>query len=84
MSSKTTTCSLDPLLTVLIKATLSTFPSPMELSPSTTKQLQSPTKLDTTILNNYCCISNLPFPAKTLERTVASQLQSHLLINNLV
>ncbi|XP_014065910.1 uncharacterized protein [Salmo salar] len=39
--------------------------------------------LDTTILNNFRPISNLPFLAKTLEHTVASQLQTHLLINNL-
>ena len=38
---------------------------------------------DPTDLNLYRPISNLPFISKTLERVVAAQLQSHLVINNI-
>ena len=38
---------------------------------------------DPTELNHYRPISNLPFISKTLDRVVATQLQSHLDTNNL-
>uniref|UniRef100_A0A3B3INT1 Reverse transcriptase domain-containing protein n=1 Tax=Oryzias latipes TaxID=8090 RepID=A0A3B3INT1_ORYLA len=96
--SKSSTSQLDPLPTVLVKATL---PS---LSPLITNVIQSslttgivPTSLkkaavtpilkkpglDPSNLNNFRPISNLPFISKILEKTVAEQLRIHLSQNNL-
>uniref|UniRef100_A0A8C7Z8K8 Reverse transcriptase domain-containing protein n=1 Tax=Oryzias sinensis TaxID=183150 RepID=A0A8C7Z8K8_9TELE len=96
--SKSLTSQLDPLPTVLVKATL---PS---LSPLITNVIQSslitgivPTSLkkaavtpilkkpglDPSNLNNFRPISNLPFISKILEKTVAEQLRIHLSQNNL-
>ena len=38
---------------------------------------------DPTNFNNFRPISNLPFVSKILKKTVATQLQSHLSLNNL-
>uniref|UniRef100_A0A8D0A5Q8 Reverse transcriptase domain-containing protein n=1 Tax=Sander lucioperca TaxID=283035 RepID=A0A8D0A5Q8_SANLU len=60
---------------------------PLETVPSAFKTaavtpiLKKP-GLDPSSLNNYRPISNLPFLSKTLERIVASQLQTHLHGNN--
>uniref|UniRef100_A0A8C8DFH0 Reverse transcriptase domain-containing protein n=1 Tax=Oryzias sinensis TaxID=183150 RepID=A0A8C8DFH0_9TELE len=96
--SKSSTSQLDPLPTVLVKAT---FPS---LSPLITNVIQSslttgivPTSLkkaavtlilkkpglDPSKLNNFRPISNLPFISKILEKNVAEQLRIHLSQNNL-
>uniref|UniRef100_A0A3B3IPM6 Reverse transcriptase domain-containing protein n=1 Tax=Oryzias latipes TaxID=8090 RepID=A0A3B3IPM6_ORYLA len=96
--SKSSTSQLDPLPTVLVKATL---PS---LSPLITNVIQSslttgivPTSLkkaavtpilkkpglDPSNLNNFRPISNLPFISKILEKNVAEQLRIHLSQNNL-
>ena len=96
--AKTTTCQLDPLPTSLVKACLpSTSPMITNIinSSLTTGTVPPTLKLaaitpilkkpgaDPTDLNFYRPISNLPFISKTLERVVASQLQSHLDNNNL-
>ncbi|XP_059929989.1 cilia- and flagella-associated protein 36 isoform X1 [Gadus macrocephalus] len=96
--AKTTTCQLDPLPTSLVKACLPSI-SPMItniINSSLTTGTVPPTlKLaaitpilkkpgaDPIDLNHYRPISNLPFISKTLERVVATQLQSHLDTNNL-
>lgn len=41
------------------------------------------TNMDLDNLKNFHPISNLPFLAKILERIVASQLHTHLAVNNL-
>lgn len=98
MASKHTTCSLDPLPTALCISCLPTllphltklfnlslsqgiFPSVFKTA-SVTPILKKP-GLETSILENYRPISNLPFFAKTLERIIASQLQHFLSANNL-
>uniref|UniRef100_A0A8C6L9C9 Reverse transcriptase domain-containing protein n=1 Tax=Nothobranchius furzeri TaxID=105023 RepID=A0A8C6L9C9_NOTFU len=96
--SKPSTCQLDPLPTVLVKTCLSSL-APLitniihcslssGIVPSTFKTaivtplLKKP-GLDPTNFNNLCPISNLPFISKILEKSVASQLQDHLITNNI-
>ncbi|XP_030249301.1 uncharacterized protein LOC115567150 [Sparus aurata] len=96
--SKPSTCQLDPLPTVLVKACLpslvplisaiihsslstGTVPTPFKtaaISPILKKPSADPTNF-----NNLRPISNLPFISKILEKTVATQLHSHLFNNNL-
>jgi hypothetical protein len=83
MSSKTTTCSLDPLYFshqsarcpyIVHISNLSLAHGTVSSNCKTaaiTTILKMP-GLDPTILNNFHPITNLPFLAKTLERTVAS------------
>uniref|UniRef100_A0A8D0AUP8 Reverse transcriptase domain-containing protein n=1 Tax=Sander lucioperca TaxID=283035 RepID=A0A8D0AUP8_SANLU len=96
-SSKPTTCSLDSLPTPLLKSclpvlcpyltnlfnsslSLGTVPSAFKTA-AVTPILKKP-GLDPSSLNNYRPISKLPFLSKTLERIIASQLQTHLHANN--
>ena len=51
--------------------TFALFPLPLKTT-AVTSVLKKP-NLDTSVLSNYCPISNLPFLAKLLESTVASQ-----------
>ncbi|KAF7641376.1 hypothetical protein LDENG_00283240, partial [Lucifuga dentata] len=89
--SKSSTCSLDPLPTTLVKACLpSLAPSIMTIINSSLSTATVPLLLkiasitlilkkpgaDPSDLNNYRPISNLPFISKILEQTVASQLQA--------
>ena len=98
MKSPSTSCSLDPIPTWLLKRCLD------ELLPVITKiinmsiqsghfpdvlksaqitpLLKKPT-LDCEILKNYRPVANLKFLAKTIERSCASQLQDYLSSNNL-
>uniref|UniRef100_A0A3P9L8G6 Reverse transcriptase domain-containing protein n=1 Tax=Oryzias latipes TaxID=8090 RepID=A0A3P9L8G6_ORYLA len=91
------TCTLDPLLTALVKSVLPTVsPTITELvnislqtgyiPPSLKTAVIRPTlkkpSLDAEVLANYRPISNLPFLSKVLEKIVASQLQNHLKQNN--
>ncbi len=93
MKSKTSTCSLDPLPTVLVKScnhsvssiitaivcsSLSSATVPSSLKTASITPLLKKTGVDPNDLNNYRPISNLPFISKILERTVAAQLESHL------
>uniref|UniRef100_A0A671W446 Reverse transcriptase domain-containing protein n=1 Tax=Sparus aurata TaxID=8175 RepID=A0A671W446_SPAAU len=96
--SKPSTCQLDPLPTVLVKACLpslvplisaiihsslstGTVPTPFKTA-AITPILKKP-GADPTNFNNLRPISNLPFISKILEKTVATQLHSHLFNNNL-
>uniref|UniRef100_A0A8C6M6H9 Reverse transcriptase domain-containing protein n=1 Tax=Nothobranchius furzeri TaxID=105023 RepID=A0A8C6M6H9_NOTFU len=96
--SKPSTCQLDPIPTVLVKSCLSsllpfitaiihsslssgTVPSLFK-SASVSPILKKP-GLDPNDFNNLRPISHLPFISKVLEKTVASQLHSHLTRNNL-
>ncbi|KAK7124121.1 hypothetical protein R3I93_022282 [Phoxinus phoxinus] len=98
LKSKISTCRLDPLPTVLVKATVS-FLSPLitniihsslttGIVPSSLKTasvtpiLKKP-GLDPNDYNNFRPISNLPFISKILEKIVAAQLHTHLSCNNL-
>ncbi|KAB5528772.1 hypothetical protein PHYPO_G00144010 [Pangasianodon hypophthalmus] len=95
---KTSTCSLDPipstlvkaclpalspLITSLINSSLSTGSVPSALKLAAITPILKKSGLDPNIPNNYRPISNLPFLSKLIERTVASQLKSHLTTNNL-
>lgn len=62
-------------------STSASFPLSLKTA-DVTPVLKKP-NLDLSVLSNYRPISNLPFIAKLLESTVASQLQSFLVENNL-
>ncbi len=96
--SKSTTCQLDPLPTVLVKSRLpsltplisaiihsfltsGTVPTSFKTA-AITPILKKP-GADPTNFNNFRPISNLPFISKILEKIVATQLHSHLSLNNL-
>ncbi|XP_072556731.1 uncharacterized protein [Paramormyrops kingsleyae] len=95
---KTSTCSLDPipsplikaclpvlspLITQIINSSLSSGSVPQSLKlAAITPILKKPT-LDPDNCANFRPISNLPFLSKILERVVAAQLQTHLTFNSL-
>ena len=89
--ARTTSSSLDPLPTTLVKACLPTLcPAVVTIInaslssgvvPSNFKLVIQTLKkpgLDPDDPNNYHPISNLPFLSKILERAVAAQLQHHV------
>ncbi len=92
------TCALDPLPTALVKSCKTPLQEPylailnscLEKGVVPTifkKALVTPilkkASLDNTILKNFRPISNLSFLSKTLEKIVASRLQTHLEQNDL-
>lgn len=98
MAMNTTTCTLDPVPTSVLKECLSSI-SPLILNivntslttgtvpkalkvAAITPVLKKP-GCDKSDLSNYRPISNLPFLAKVLERVVVAQLHSHLSSNKL-
>ncbi|XP_023268185.1 LOW QUALITY PROTEIN: uncharacterized protein LOC111659449 [Seriola lalandi dorsalis] len=96
--SKPSTCQLDPLPTQLVKACLpSLVPLNSAIIHSSLTNGTVPTSFKTAAItpilkkpgadpsnfNNFRPISNLPFVSKILEKTVASQLHSHLSHNKL-
>jgi len=98
IKSKSSTCSLDPLPTVLVKScihsishiitaivcsSLSTASVPQPLKMASITPILKKPGADPTDLNNYRPISNLPFISKILERIVAAQLESHLRDNDI-
>lgn len=97
-SMKSSTCILDPIPSSLVKHGLptispiitrivnsslrsSTVPPSLKLA-AITPILKKP-GLNPDVLNNFRPISNLPFLSKILERTVASQIKTHLTNNAL-
>ncbi len=95
---KTSTCTLDPIPSKLIKdclpvispliinlinASLSSGSVPQPLKLAAITPVIKKPGLDPDNPNNFCPISNLPFLSKILERVVASQLRTHLISNNL-
>jgi len=95
---KATTSIVDPVPTCLFKACFSCFghvvlsivnyslcsgvvPAAFKIAAVTPVPKKMNVELDN--FHNYHPISNLPFLAKILERTVTSQLYAHLTINNL-
>ena len=98
VSSKSTTCLLDPVPTRLLKEVLSpvgvsllnminmslvTGYVPQSFRVAVVKPLLKKPTLDSGILGNYRPISNLPFLSKILEKAVAKQLCDFLQNNNL-
>uniref|UniRef100_A0A4W5N7E8 Reverse transcriptase domain-containing protein n=2 Tax=Hucho hucho TaxID=62062 RepID=A0A4W5N7E8_9TELE len=96
--SKPSTCQLDPFPTQLVKACLSSLvPLISAIIHSSLTTGTVPTSFKTAAItpilkkigadpsdfNNFRPVSNLPFISKILEKTVSSQLHSHLSHNNL-
>ncbi|KAI2642381.1 hypothetical protein H4Q32_025373 [Labeo rohita] len=96
--SKPSTCQLDPLPTYLVKSCLpSLLPIIASIIHSSLTTGIVPTSFKTAVItpilkrpgadpsnfNNFRPISNLPFISKILEKTVATQIHSHLSHNNL-
>ena len=92
LSSKTTSCALDPIPTKLLKecldfllpvitkianASLQSGVFPSEWKSALVVPLLKKPGLDLT-LNNYRPVSNLQFISKVVERTVISQLFTHM------
>ena len=97
-SSKSTTCSLNPLPTEIIKKTLSahipaltrlinqSFQSgivPVPLKKALVTPILKKHGLDVNILANYRPVSNLPFTAKVMEKIAVQRLSEHLTSNGL-
>ena len=97
-SSKSTTCSLDPLPTEIIKKTSSahipaltrlintSFESgivPVPLKKALVTPILKKHGLDVNILANYRPVSNLPFTAKMTEKIAVQRLSEHLTSNGL-
>ena len=75
-SSKSTTCSLDPLLTEIIKKTSSAH------IPAFTRLINTSFESGI-VLANYRSVSNLPFTAKVMEKIAVQRLSEHLTTNGL-
>ena len=97
-SSKSTTCSLDPLPTKIIKKTSSahipaltrlintSFESgivPVPLKKALVTPILKKHGLDVNILANYRPVSNLPFTAKVMEKIAVQRISEHLTSNGL-
>uniref|UniRef100_A0A803U146 Reverse transcriptase domain-containing protein n=1 Tax=Anolis carolinensis TaxID=28377 RepID=A0A803U146_ANOCA len=63
---------------LIINASLEQGFFPSHLKQAVVRPLLKKVSLDSTVLNNFRPISNLPFLGKVLERVVASQLQGFL------
>ena len=98
LSSKSKSCQLDPIPTWLLKGCIdSLLPSITRIINSSLAQATVPSKLKESVIlpnikkatlepedfDNFRPISNLPFISKTLERIVASQMDSYLTENSL-
>ena len=99
LSSKPTTCPLDPIPTPLlfecidillpaihslINESLSSGLVPLLFKSAIVKPLLKKSTLDPNSLKNYRPVSNLPFLSKILEKVVLSQLFSYLNSHNLI
>ena len=99
MSSKTSTCILDPIPTKLFKGAFPLFSEtilnilntsleigyvPQFFKYAVVKPLLKKPNLDADTLSNYRPISNLPFISKVLEKLVVKQLSCHLQDNGLL
>ena len=96
-SSPTKSCALDPIptwllkqcqdqlapvLTTIVKASLSCAEFPTELKKAFLTPLIKKIILDCEIFKNYRPVSNLSFISKLVERVVCVQLVEHLKTNN--
>ena len=74
---------LVPLITQIVNASLLTGTVPSQLKQAVVTPLLKKSGLDPNTLKNFRPVSNLPFISKILEKAVLSQLQTHLVANNL-
>uniref|UniRef100_A0A8C6LDP1 Reverse transcriptase domain-containing protein n=1 Tax=Nothobranchius furzeri TaxID=105023 RepID=A0A8C6LDP1_NOTFU len=97
-SMNTSTCPLDPLPTQLLKSniivvsplittiinqSLHSGQVPSALKTAIIRPCLKKPSLNAAILSHYRPISNIPFLAKIMEKTVAHQLHNHLITHNL-
>ena len=98
MKSPSSSCSLDPIptwllkkcvdelvpiITKIINLSFSNGTFPDALKSALIKPLIKKPNLDNEILKNYRPVANLTFIAKTIERASASQIHDYLVDNNL-
>ena len=98
-SLNSTTCTLDPISTSVLKQcssgvtcsiagivnkSLESSTDPPDLKKAIISPLLKKQNLDENALNNYRPISHLPFLSKVLEKVVVSQLIEHLTTNGLL
>ena len=98
-SLNSTHCSLDPLpstilkqcfvstisaITSIINNSLQTSKVPLDYKKAIISPLLKNRNLDVNTLSNFRPISHLPFLSKALEKVVASQLNEHLVQNNIL
>ena len=98
-ASSPKSCSLDPLLTTILKANIDVLlPAltriinhsitsgcfPSAFKGAHVMPLLKKSSLDRDTMKNYRPISNLPFVSKVVERVVASQLNAHMLEHSLL
>ena len=98
MSSKSTSCSIDPIPTFLLKSSIDVLVPiitkivnlslenstvPLELKQALILPLLKKVCLDKEIYKNYRPISNLAFISKIIERVVAARIKDHMDTNML-
>jgi hypothetical protein len=81
---KNCTDELVPSITEIINTSMSSGVVPTSFKTAMVTPLLKKSGLDPEALKNYRPVSNLSFLSKTLERTVAEQLQEYLTENNLI
>jgi len=74
---------LTPAITTIINKSMETGIVPQPFKHAVVRPLLKKPGLDPENKKNYRPVSNLPFIAKCLEKTVCSRLNEHLLSNNL-
>ena len=99
-SASSATCALDPIPTKLVKShcltallpiihdiitgSLQSGEFPADFKIANVCPLLKKPSLDKDVLKNYRPVSNLAFVSKVIEKIVATQLNDHLLSNNLM
>ena len=99
MSASKSTCSLDPIPTILLKSvlpdllnvitkitneSLSSGIFPCELKTALVKPVLKKASLDCNVFKNYRPVSNIPFLSKVIEKAVSQRLITYLSENNLL
>ena len=75
---------LTPIIMEMINKSLSTGEFPQAFKNALVTPLLKKRTLDEEVLNNYRPVSNLTFISKVTEKVVASRLNHHLMVNNLL
>jgi hypothetical protein len=75
---------LVPTVTTIINKSIATKTFPVDLKKALVTPLLKKPSLDHDELNNYRPVSNLPYLAKIIEKSVVTQIQEHINNNNLL